>query len=401
MSNRQTINGVYTEVDPSSHITLGTNDVTWASLVDTEVAYVYKDFTAGYFAGDFEHQLQFRVNAESGTECPYFWGMSNSVECLGANGVGDHGLSLWWNNNTLTLSECNNSGTWNSDTCPGLVIGTDYYARICRREGEGTYGKLYCYLYSDPEYTALIDTLVVTLTEKADFRYLFAFSAKGSAGGTSSGYCKNLTLDEYPYTLANYRLRLRDLLREVAEGFYLNDELDGWINDGVRDLAEKALCIQHIDSLATTNGVRTVSFSGYRVEAVEYIPAAGNRKALRRIVQKQLGRVPVSSGASVPQYWFENGATFGVEPLPDAVYNLAAYVCDWPAADMTLDTDVPEIPPAFRPLVILFALYKALLKDRKGEAARQIYSIYWGELNFTAYDYVAPVPDSREELGYQ
>jgi len=68
---------------------------------------------------------------------------------------------------------------------------------------------------------------------------------------------------------------------------------------------------------------------------------------------------------------------------------------------MTLDTDIPEIPPAFRPLVILYALHRALLKDKKFEPARQIYSIYWSELYFTAYDYVTPIPDSREDLTYE
>ncbi len=402
MSNRQTYSGgVYTEVDAGGNITLAANVISCAALLDTNVSYVYKNFGSAYFNGDFEHTLNFKTTGSSGTEIVYLWGMCNSYGAIGALITANNDLNcVSWENGYLVLTERNGSSS-TTDTSVALAENTDYFLRIVRDETVGTYGTLYCYIYADQEYTELVDLLTVTLTESKDWQYLFALSAKGSGSGYSwTGTIANLTLDKNPYCLGQVRLTCRYLLNELVPAFYSETELNGWINDAVRDIAEKALCIQHIDSTTTTSGTRTVSFLGHKVEAVEWINGS-ERKALRKLLPNQIGRMPLLTGAAVPQWWFESGPYVGIDPKPDGTYTLALYVCDYPAADMTRNGDVPEIPPAFRPLTILYTLWRALTKDKKFQAAQQLYAIYLSELAFVAYDFSQTPPDSREALSYQ
>ncbi len=94
---------------------------------------------------------------------------------------------------SLTLQETNGAAD-TTDQSSELSTDTDYYLKVTRDESEGTYGKLYCYIYSDSVRLTLVDTLTVTLTEKQDFRYQFgSISHDGTTGGKAwSGTISNL-----------------------------------------------------------------------------------------------------------------------------------------------------------------------------------------------------------------
>lgn len=119
------------------------------------------------------------------------------------------GIALWTANFTppttihstvcsLTLQETNGSSD-TTDQSSELSTDTNYYLTINRNESEGTYGKLYCYIYSDSIRSTLVDTLTVTLTEKQDFRYLFGSTSYDSATGGKaySGTISNLNEGQY------------------------------------------------------------------------------------------------------------------------------------------------------------------------------------------------------------
>ena len=230
------------EVDTPVGLTVAANLLTIAALDDDTEMYLTEDFTAGYFSADFEHTLKINVSAETGTEVCYVWGLSNeTVDELGALISADKDThALYWSNATLILTEQNAGAAANDDTSSSLSTDTDYYLRVVRDESLGTYGTLYCYIYTDPEYMTIVDTLTVTLT------------------------IGDLQLDEYPYTLENMRLRVRDLLNESTADFWTDAMLNRMLNDGERDVAIKGLCLTHIDSISTTSSTRTVAYAAYR-----------------------------------------------------------------------------------------------------------------------------------------
>lgn len=396
MSNLQTYTG-YAEVDTASRLTVAANLLTIAALDTDETMKLTYDFGASYFSGDFEHSLNFKVTVGTGTESCYLWAMSDSI----ANPIGTlitantDLIALAWTNGALTLTE-RNSTVSTTDTSSALSLATDYYLRIVRDEAVGTYGTLYCYIYTDREYCELVDTLTVTLTELKDWRYLWAASSVGDGAGSTvfTGTIANLNLDTYPYTLEGLRTRTRDLLFEDSAVLFTDAELNYFINDGIREISEFAGCIQSIDSLSTSNGIRTVSYTGYDMDSVEYV--ASTPVSLIEILPVADGHI-VTSGA--PKHWWQGNAQIGIDPLPDATYTLNGYIYDTPT-DLTVDSQIPEIHPAFRPLVILYACHVAYIKRSRLVIADFYKQIYQSELNYTTRYNLVNLPTARSETRY-
>ncbi len=399
MSTLQAYTG-YSETDTASRLTVATNTLTITSLDTDEDMRLTKDFTASYFSGDFEHTLKINVTVGTGAESCYVWAVTNSI----ANPLGTlrtaatDMLALQWLNGALVLVEVETSEY--SDTSSALSLATDYYLRVVRDEAVGTYGTLYCYIYTDREYCELVDTLTLTLHATNDWQYLWGCGGVGDGAGSTvfTGTIYNLTLDAYAYTMEGIRTRIRDILNESTAAFWTDAELNYWVNDGIREIAELTGCIQNIDALTTTNGTRTVTYTGYDVAAVEYKPASGTRTALAQSDPLRDGHGRYNS--TTPQFFWTGKGAFGIDPLPDATYNLDAYINDV-ATDMTVDSQIPEIPPAFRPLLVDYGLYRAFLKEGNYGAASLFHQIYQSELIYTAQDNLANIPDARSEMRYE
>lgn len=179
--------------------------------------------------------------------------------------------------------------------------------------------------------------------------------------------------------LSDIRDRVRSVLNETTATFWADAQLNRFINDGERDVAIKTCCLENIDAATTTSGSRLVAFAGYGVNYAEYIPASGNPIGLVKIMPKQLGRVPTNG--TTPQYWLTWGSSVVIDPIPAATHNLNLYVSDYPLAEMSNDTDEPSIPADCHELITQFAIYRALLRDRKFARAAGFYSVYINNVN--------------------
>jgi hypothetical protein len=122
--------------------------------------------------------------------------------------------------------------------------------------------------------------------------------------------------------------RIRTYLNEVSANFYTQAEIWRWLSIGAKDIAQKTLCVRRIIDATTTTSTRAVNTSAYKVMHVEYIPSSGREQSLEKIDPLKLGHY--KSNGTVPQYWYEYGNTIGIEPIPDATYNLRLYVADSP-----------------------------------------------------------------------
>jgi hypothetical protein len=399
MSNRQAYTG-YAPIDTGSRITVAANTLTITGLLASETAYLTKDFGAGNFSADFEHSLSFKC---TGTGLfVYLWGVANSLASIGTWTTTRHLAICYYNGSggPLMLQEGNGSAFAFTSGAVNLSLNVRYWLRIVRDESVGTYGSLYAYIYSDAGMSELVEKITLSLTEKANMQYLFAFSGNGGGAATAchSMVISNLTLEEYPYTLANCISKTRSLLAETTASFWTDVQLTYYINQAIRDIARKSGCIQHIDTAVTVASTRLVAFTGYKCHAVEYIPASGTRKSLIKIDPLELGHNTLDGTA--PQFWYEDGMNIGIEPIPDAIYNLALYISDYPT-DMTLNPDIPQILPAFQPLIVIYAAAMALYQDRKHQEASYLMSIYNNELDFTTKNILANVPDGYDNLRFK
>ncbi len=194
--------GTYTEVDPNSHITKTTRRITVAGLTSQEDAYVYLDKGAAFFDGDFTHDITVEATAVTADGRFYFWALTNAIDDM--KGIDDASGSYLaafiygagTNNIDIYIEESDSGGIF-QDAWTAPAMDTPYYLKIIRDEAVGTYGTLYCYIYSDINRSTLVDTLLTTLrTSKKDFRYIFGANTRNSGigGRTVSGYCENLEL---------------------------------------------------------------------------------------------------------------------------------------------------------------------------------------------------------------
>ncbi len=401
MSTRQVYTG-YIEVDTSSLITVAASALTAVSLLGNSSAYVYKDFTAAYFAADFEHSFSFTCSVNTSNPVAYLWGLTNATEGIGTSVAAGTTklLALQWTGTTryLTLSEGNGTNVASQAGDVALTVGTKYWVRICRDESTGTYGTLYAYIYSNAAMTEIVDTISLALRIKTDFRYLYALSGQitGAAGATYSGTINNLTLDIHPFSLSTMITRIRSLLAEISVSFWSNAQITSYINEAIRDIAKQTGCIQHIDSATTTTSTHLVAFTGLKCHAVEYIPTSGTRKSLIKISPLEVGHNTFDG--VTPQFWFEDGSNVGIDPIPDTTYNLSLYISDYPTADLSVNTEIPCIPPAFRSLITPYAVALAFSQDRKPKPVEYLLSIYNNESLYTAINILSNTPDGSDNL---
>jgi hypothetical protein len=183
----------FTSVDAApAKFTITSSRVTASGLANNDNRYLYSDRGAGHFAANFTHLFTINTTSVTGQGDPVPWMVSNEVYTPRniTNGL----YAEIYYGTTLYLSE-KPSGSY--DGSVALSLNTPYYCKAVRDEDVGTYGTLYVYIYSDSGRTTLVDTVVVTLAVKADFRYYFAMSALGSTNpAVADAYSENHDLGE-------------------------------------------------------------------------------------------------------------------------------------------------------------------------------------------------------------
>jgi hypothetical protein len=153
-----------------------------------ETTYLYKDYGAACF-GDFEHRIKVRVVSTSEAwSGGHTWLLANDV--AGAYWMESNNktyLSIFLisngsNNPRILLREMYN-GTYYDDEYI-CSLNTWYYVKIIK---SGT--SINAYVYSDSDYSNLVDTLTLTLHANHTLQYLYGCNSDNDGSG------KNGTLD--------------------------------------------------------------------------------------------------------------------------------------------------------------------------------------------------------------
>lgn len=196
----------YTEVDTSSRLTVTSSSVTVSSLARSETAYVYKDFGADYFAGDFSVRFQMNVSSVSGELAGIVIGafgdtLGTLTDLLGGDCVYINVLYLSSNLN-FTLAARSGGASQGSDSTV-LSTSTDYYFEYTRTGTSFT-----CDIYDDSGYSNLVDSLTLTLGSGDSYRYCYATNCSVYADAdTISGVYQDLEL----FLITQYEIPLLDL----------------------------------------------------------------------------------------------------------------------------------------------------------------------------------------------
>jgi len=186
-------------------------------------------------------------------------------------------------------------------------------------------------------------------------------------------------------TLAELRVELRSRLNEPTAAAWTDDELDRWINEGVRETSNRTEFNRSIleqDVAAQEFRVLlTASDRIQRVHKAEWIPvadaatveAAGGTHQVYRLEYQNISTMDAIRGSGqllsdgVPAYyalWGTPGSlTVVLYPRPSAAGTLRTHAYASPS-DMTADGDVANLPIGWEHAVLSYAEYKAKVRDR-------------------------------------
>jgi hypothetical protein len=177
-------------------------------------------------------------------------------------------------------------------------------------------------------------------------------------------------------TLSEYRARVRTLLNERTPSVYMDTEINDWLNDGQKDVAIKAKCIEATaQTISLVAGTASYSFTG-----IDPVAVLSTSIALIRITPKQFGHIR-ANGTGPQFYWTWNGSVY-IYPTPSGTPgSLTLYAAGSPDP-ITNDGHVSNLPVQFSALIILYATYRGMIKAAKFQQAASLYSIYIKELGF-------------------
>jgi len=182
----------YTEVEGANAvITIDANTIDCDDIRNDEISHVSKDFTADYFAGDFEFLVNIFADASGHIGIYSYhgvWALANAVADLDALGVANANyLAVGWLREgaadkyiRLQESDGGDGGTIYSDASAAITEGIWYYLRIKRDEAVGDFGTLTCDIYTSvadrTNEENAFDNLTIPgglHTAKRDWRYLY------------------------------------------------------------------------------------------------------------------------------------------------------------------------------------------------------------------------------------
>ncbi len=186
--------------DPGGDFTIEAHKITYTGFVRNVDAWVY---FVNPISGDFEHLLDIKQDSTDDAGRAVVWALTNIVNDFKyiRDNSGDSLNLMWWDSAgtlNLRLMEVDGGTSYADSNTADVSLGAKVYVKNKRDESVGTYGTLYCYMYSDSGRTTLLDTLSVALhSSKKDFQNVFAIQSDNVPNVSEcAGTVENLDLQE-------------------------------------------------------------------------------------------------------------------------------------------------------------------------------------------------------------
>jgi hypothetical protein len=184
----------YTEVDPSSDLTVAANTITVSTLRRDAATYVYADKGAAHF-GNFTHLLEVNASAIETSSCCSVWSVANLVGTWLDEQNANVGINLVFAHLSGTLNfRIYDNADDSYDIWTGPSLATWYYITVDRN---GT--ALTAYIRTESHTGTLQDTIATAMSAATTFRYVYGVQSweNGTFGTAAwSGSIANLDLQE-------------------------------------------------------------------------------------------------------------------------------------------------------------------------------------------------------------
>ena len=197
------------------------------------------------------------------------------------------------------------------------------------------------------------------------------------------------------YDQTDLTTRIRDLLNEASESYWLDTTIANCINRAQRILAVNYGAQQAIESLTCTIDDRAVAITGFFVAHVEVYNPAGKYDPLSRISKAQYGRRALMGGQ--PQYYYQEESNVIIDPEPKEAFSLTAYTFTT-STDMTSGSATPSIASIFIPSLILMSTAFCMQTELSDVGYQALLEIASRKASHANYDYSVVAPDALIDL---
>lgn len=182
-------------------------------------------------------------------------------------------------------------------------------------------------------------------------------------------------------TLSDFRRAGQDQSVLKTHPFYPDSVWNGWINEACTDLSGYGI-IEKLDTLIWAEGTTTYDLNTdfIRLIALFFLRPAG-KQALIFIPARDVGKMQVTD-LGTKDFWQTGkgeNAIVGFFP-PPVIKDTFLVIYGAEASYMDTATDTTEIPYSYRPLIIDYVVYRALLRDGKKGASDRYYKSYMNRL---------------------
>lgn len=187
-------------------------------------------------------------------------------------------------------------------------------------------------------------------------------------------HTESTTESPYP-SFISLKRRVWALIDDNSHDNVSDTQMGVYINDGEYDVAVKSLCLRSTTSVNTTGSQRYASADYMKILYAEY-----SNIELVELPPTTFGHM-FSTTPGAPKNWVQYDSFILFDPVPDNTYSVTLYVATPPSDTMTDNDDIPQIPAAFIPLIVMYAYYRCLLQLGKYSDAKIVYSRYISTLD--------------------
>jgi len=178
-------------------------------------------------------------------------------------------------------------------------------------------------------------------------------------------------------TLVDFRRDCENQSVLINHPFYPDSLWNRWINEGSADIASYCI-IEKLDTIQWVVGTMNYDLNNDFIALIALFPLKPfGKKTLNFIPAKDIGKLQELNPTEEPKDFWQSGkgrnATVGFYP-PPVVIDTMLIIYGAEAEYMDSDADTTDIPYSYRPLIIDYVVWRALLRDGKRNTAVQ----YWG-----------------------
>lgn len=184
--------------------------------------------------------------------------------------------------------------------------------------------------------------------------------------------------------LASMRSEVYARMAEAGAGFFASDQIDQWLADGQRNVAITVEPLLTTATVTTTSGTAEYALPSdvISIRQVHYLNGSAWTQLQETSWEALFDADPNYENATdeLPTAWYWRSQILGIYPAPSATYaatNALRILYTYAPSPMTGDGDTSGLPDWMDDAIILFAVYRACLKEHdqvRADATAREYS---------------------------